>query len=253
MLAKNYDGRDLTGYLASEKFDGVRAFWSGKTLLTRNGKKLSPPPFWLENLPPFEVEGELFVGRGEFEKTSSIVKTAGDSRWAEVKFLIFDAPSEQGGILERLKRVQIWLEKQKTSVVTLIKQHKLNSTQEAFDFLDEVVKRGGEGVVVRDAARSYEHGRSDSVLKIKKFDDSECEVVGEVEGKGRLKGRLGAVLCRDFLTNQILRIGTGFSDSEREKGFEMGEVLTYKFNGRTKNGKPRFVRFWRKRGEETKR
>ncbi|WP_417549954.1 hypothetical protein [Methylophaga sp.] len=43
-LANVYDQdnvSDISNYLVSEKYDGVRAIWTGKTLLTRQGNPIS--------------------------------------------------------------------------------------------------------------------------------------------------------------------------------------------------------------------
>ena len=37
MLLKEYKDENLTGWMMSEKYDGVRAIWDGKELKSRNG------------------------------------------------------------------------------------------------------------------------------------------------------------------------------------------------------------------------
>ena len=50
MLAQSYDPDrdDPSGWLMSEKMDGVRCYWNGSTMFTRNGVKFVPPKFWVE-------------------------------------------------------------------------------------------------------------------------------------------------------------------------------------------------------------
>src|ERR1700676_4826016 len=44
MLAENWDeSTDPTGWLLSEKLDGVRAYWDGKQLLSRQGNRFYAP------------------------------------------------------------------------------------------------------------------------------------------------------------------------------------------------------------------
>ena len=68
-----YKGQSVGGWLASEKLDGVRAYWDGRNLLSRNGKILAAPGGWSAHFPPFALDGELYTARGEFEKIQSIV------------------------------------------------------------------------------------------------------------------------------------------------------------------------------------
>ena len=68
-----YKGQNVGGWLASEKLDGVRAYWDGRNLLSRNGKILAAPGGWSTHFPPFSLDGELYTARGEFEKIQSIV------------------------------------------------------------------------------------------------------------------------------------------------------------------------------------
>ena len=68
-----YKGQDVGGWLASEKLDGVRAYWDGRNLLSRNGKILAAPGGWSAHFPPFALDGELYTARGEFEKIQSTV------------------------------------------------------------------------------------------------------------------------------------------------------------------------------------
>ena len=85
-----YKGQNVGGWLASEKLDGVRAYWDGRNLLSRNGKILAAPEGWSAHFPPFALDGELYTARGEFEKIQSIVmdKTPNVTAWSEVKFCL---------------------------------------------------------------------------------------------------------------------------------------------------------------------
>ena len=63
-----YKGQNVGGWLVSEKLDGVRAYWNGRNLLSRNGKILAAPEGWNAHFPHFALDGELYTARGEFEK-----------------------------------------------------------------------------------------------------------------------------------------------------------------------------------------
>lgn len=68
MLAQTYDPErdDPSGWLMSEKLDGVRCYWNGKSMFTRNGNKIYAPKEWTANLPEMALDGELWTERDNF-------------------------------------------------------------------------------------------------------------------------------------------------------------------------------------------
>lgn len=68
MLAQTYDEErdDPSGWLMSEKLDGVRCYWNGSVMYTRNGNKIYAPREWVANLPKIALDGELWSGRDSF-------------------------------------------------------------------------------------------------------------------------------------------------------------------------------------------
>jgi DNA ligase-1 len=105
MLAKTYDNQPVNGWLMSEKLDGIRAVWTGQKLISRDGNEFSAPAWFLAQLPDDVVlDGELWIARGAFQKTLSVVrkKTPIDAEWQAVMFRVFDAPSVKGGFEVRL-------------------------------------------------------------------------------------------------------------------------------------------------------
>ena len=68
MLAQSYNQKrdDPTGWLMREKLDGVRCYWDGTTMFTRNGNELYAPEEWKKMLPPITLDGELWSGRDSF-------------------------------------------------------------------------------------------------------------------------------------------------------------------------------------------
>jgi len=105
MLAKCYDAQDIKGWLMSEKLDGVRAIWTGSELISRNGNKFFAPLWFTEELPAgVMLDGELFIGRNQFQRCVSIVRKQKpvDSEWEQLRFFVFDAPGQEGGFEERL-------------------------------------------------------------------------------------------------------------------------------------------------------
>ena len=126
MLAHPYDPArdDPSGWLMSEKMDGVRCYWNGTTMYTRTGKLFYPPQSWKDQLPQIALDGELWSGRDDFQKIVSIVrqKNAPDEEdWKTIKFMVFDAPLIKGTFEERLAVVKKEIAKSKSSVAELIK------------------------------------------------------------------------------------------------------------------------------------
>ena len=247
MLLQIYKGdENLTGWVISEKFDGIRAIWDGKNLRSRNGKIINAPKSWLTNFPPFAIDGELWTKREDFENLYSIVADDEPSdEWKSVKFLIFDLPDTKGDLLQRLEILRKFLEKNKSKNIKIIEQIPINSHKEVDEFLNSVLSGGGEGAVVRDPKVAYIGGRSDRILKVKKFLDSECEVLQIYKGKGKFKDKMGSLLCRDIKSGAKFKLGSGFSDEIRANPPKIGQILTYKFQNLTNLGKPRFPVFIR--------
>jgi len=113
MLPKVFtEDTDISGWLMSEKFDGVRGYWNGAALLSKHGAPIQPPEEFTRNFPPFAIEGEIWGGRGTFEQTVGVVKTRGPHPgWLTLKFAIFDVPEASGGFLKRIEKAKEWFNK----------------------------------------------------------------------------------------------------------------------------------------------
>ena len=257
-----YKGQNVGGWLASEKLDGVRAYWDGRNLLSRNGKILAAPEGWSAHFPPFALDGELYTARGEFEKIQSIVmdKMPSATEWSEVKFYVFDVPEAGGGLLERLSELEKFIAKnpQAGQNLEIIKQVKVKDNAEFEAFAKHIIAKGGEGAVAREPNAPYERKRSKNALKYKKFKDAECEVTAVNAGAGKYAGLMGSVTCKvlgaagsnsdeQIASGVKFKIGSGFSDEERANPPKIGSIITYKYQNLTAKGVPRFPVFLRVR------
>src|SRR4051812_18594085 len=83
MHGEEWDGQqDLNGWWLSEKMDGVRAYWNGEKLIAKQGKKIDCPNWFTEGLPSgIKLDGELWLGRGQYENTMSMLKDNGEDLW----------------------------------------------------------------------------------------------------------------------------------------------------------------------------
>ena len=116
------------------------------------------------------------------------------------------------------------------------------------EHLDEefkkVIDKKGEGLMLKNPKSKYEDRRSPELLKVKVFEDTEATVYGHEKGTGRCSQMLGALLVVG--DNGVkFKVGSGFTDRDRRNPPKKGSRITYKFQGLTKSGKPRFPIFLR--------
>lgn len=258
MLCHKYDPikHRINGWMASEKLDGIRAIWDGGItrgmrcndvpwiniekdgryvqtryatgLLTRAGKPIYAPDWFLDKLPNYPLDGELFIDRQSFQKLTSIVKTLiPGPGWEQVRYVVFDAPSftqvfSDGDITATQFRKKIrgcaeflakfapkhdfcrclsfdsnikWLRLQdiENEVVQIHEQEQLpfstTETNSRVDWLlQSILDKGGEGLILRRHTSLWMPCRSWDLLKYKPFNDAEGIVTGFVWGRKTDKG-----------------------------------------------------------------
>ena len=237
---------DVSLYLVSEKLDGVRAFWNGKELISRQGLMFSVPAWFTSGFPEQELDGELWMGRNSFERLLSTVrkKIPVESEWRKVKYMVFELPQGEGTFLERYSKLQRIFSDSKNPYVQAVEQFKVQDSNELNRIMAGVVSLGGEGLMLHRADSEYKIGRTADLLKVKPYFDAEAQVVAHHPGKGKYKGKMGSigVAMSDGTT---FRIGTGFTDSERGNPPAIGSIVTFKYHGKTRNGIPKFASFLR--------
>ena len=160
--------------------------------------------------------------------------------WKEIRYNIFEVPNANGNFLKRLKKAQKWFLKHPNDYVKIIKQKKVLSKENLNNFLEKIIKNNGEGVIIKDPSKDYHTGRSPYILKVKKAQDMEGEIIGiNISQKTKVLKSLKIQLKNGVVFN----LGTGFSKQERENPPKIGEIVTFKYFGFTKNGKPKFASF----------
>ncbi len=243
LLLKTYSDENITGWYMSEKLDGIRAYWDGKQLLTRNGNSIYAPEYFTKDLPLFELDGELWSKRADFENISSIVRDKIPlDKWKEIKYCIFEVPNAEGNLSIRLAKAK----KYKGDYLKVMQQIRVKSREHLQIFLKEVEEKSGEGIVVRDGSVGYINKRTSKALKVKTFHDMECQVINIHEGRGKYEGMMGSLTCR-LDNNTTFKIGSGFSDKVRQNPPNFGSIITFKYKEFTKYGKPKFASFMRER------
>jgi DNA ligase-1 len=277
----------IIGLWGSEKLDGIRCFWDGGIsrglpttevpwanvakdkkpfvatgLWSRYGKAIFAPDWFLDQLPKFPLDGELWSGRKNFQQTKSIVSThIPTARWHQVAFVIFDQPCIYHIMRDRvidipnyykeLTGVADWLQasgaKQqgprryadtyqflkdhlvRTNNLNLLKQQVFHDTKQAVEFAKQLTLEQAEGAVFRRADALYVTERTYSLLKLKPELDSEATVVGYVTGRetakgSKLLGMMGAMIVE--WRGKRFKL-SGFTDTERQLVSDFSHVNAF--------------------------
>ena len=241
-----HDGVDAAQYWVSEKLDGVRAYWDGNALYSRQGNRFHVPAWFVKDFPKTPLDGKLWMGRGAFETLSGIVrrKKPNDEDWRNIRFMVFDLPADSADFAGRLRRLKKIFSAIKSPQIGLVEQFRVADSAELKTTLRRVVSQGGEGLMLRKAVSRHKAGRSDDLLKLKLHEDAEAIVIAHLPGKGKYKGMLGALLV-ETSDGKRFKLGSGFSDQERRQPPPIGAIVTYKHYGKTRKGIPRFASFLR--------
>lgn len=243
-------GRSPQGFLVSEKFDGVRAVWDGQQLRFRSGREIVAPDWFVQALPKYPLDGELWLGHGQFDRLSGVVRQQHpDAGWRQVRYLVFDAPGQAEAFEVRWRSLQAVIDAVRQPWLLRVEQTHVDTALALQQRLDAVVREGGEGVVLHRADALWQSGRTDALFKFKPEPDAEALVVGYLPGKGRYSGMTGALQVR---TPQgvAFALGSGLSDAQRRNPPEVGSWVTYRYRDLTSKGVPRFATFVRERSLE---
>jgi DNA ligase-1 len=250
-LAQRYEkGVDVTAYWVSEKYDGVRALWTGRELLSRQGLPIHAPGWFTMGWPATALDGELWAGRGRFALAQAAVAQASpqDAQWRALRYMVFDVPGQGGGFGARLPRLRQAVAAIGQPWVQAVPQWRVASHAALMQQLRDYDKAGAEGLMLRRDDAPYRGGRSADLLKLKRFEDAEARVVGYQPGKGKYAGQTGALLVQAG-DGRRFALGSGLTDALRRTPPPLGSVVTYRYNGLHASGLPRFARFWRVRAD----
>lgn len=115
-------------------------------------------------------------GRGLFQKCISIVKKQAakviPDDYKLLTYLIFDAPTHGGKYEDRVKWLQANIPQDDDKCyATVVGVKKCEGLAQLKQFLADVNKAGGEGIMLRKPGSLYEHKRSHTLLKVKTFYD----------------------------------------------------------------------------------
>ena len=239
---------DVSQYWVSEKFDGVRAQWDGRSLRFRGGGTVQAPAWFTANFPEAPLDGELWIARGQFDALSGTVRKTEpiDAEWRQVRYLIFELPGTAGSFSERIQRMQTLVAQAGVPWLHVVEQTRVTNHAALMRQLDTVLRQGGEGLMLHRADAPYLTGRSDALLKLKPWQDAEAVVIVYVPGKGKYTGMTGA-LKMEMPDGKHFQIGSGLADALRRQPPPIGTRITYRYQNLTTHGLPRSPHYLRVR------
>lgn len=248
-LATPYSKQDiqLKNYWVSEKYDGIRAYWNGTKLLTRGGHAIALPHALSQLLPATPLDGELWAGRQNFEFISGLARqhTSDLTDWKNIHFMVFDLPAHNGIFKDRYKALNTLHKNQPTQTFWhVVKQQPVASQTALLNALKKIEQAGAEGLMLKNIHSLYSAGRSQDLIKVKSYQDTEATVIGYKAGKGKFEGLMGSLKVRTKKGIEFY-IGSGFSLQQRQSPPKIGAIITFKYYGLTNKGTPRFASFMR--------
>lgn len=107
--------------------------------------------------------------------------------------MVFDAPLVKGNFKKRIAVCETEIGKMTDTVCQLLPQTVCKSSEELASLMDKVLSDKGEGVMLKNPKSAYEGRRSESLLKVKRFEDTEATVIGHLRGTGRCSDMCGAI------------------------------------------------------------
>lgn len=259
---------------ASPKLDGIRCVIPHGVPVTRKLKAIPNTELvnkLREATARLPFDGELMLPGGDFNDVqSAVMKRDGDC--SRVRFHVFDYIHPNEPFHKRHK-----LLKEVTShheMIVRVPQVLIEAHDDLLEYEEEVLSQGYEGVMLRHPESPYKYGRSTLrehyLMKMKRFYDAEAEIIGFEErmhntneqtrnelGKAKRSsakaglvpaGTLGSFIVRDQVTTITFSIGTGMDDNLRASLWKkrdklIGQLVTYKYQERSKYGVPRFPVF----------
>lgn len=153
---------DPTGWIASEKYDGCRAYWDGTTLWSRGGIAIQIPEAWRAALPAsMPLDGEVYFGIHGQTKTTQAVRYG--TFFDGMRYRVFDAPAVPGRWTDRIEAVKAIA----NDIVMPVWWIGTQSMADMKGLFVAVHEAGGEGLMLRHPELAYTPGRTDRLLKVK--------------------------------------------------------------------------------------
>ena len=240
---------DISQYYMSEKLDGVRGYWDGTQLRSRQGLTIVTPHWFTAYLGDIPIEGEIWLGRETFQALSGLIARSdeNDPLWHSVTFQIFDMPAHRGAFHERVMAMKTHIANLSplNPHLKMVDQVRVDSWATVDAALKAVVAGGGEGLMLHHQHAIYQpYIRHTDLLKVKEIDDGCAVIRGFTAGKGKYESMVGAFEVEVMIDDELkrFRLGSGLTDQMRQNPPDIGTKVLYLHNGFTQRGIPRFPR-----------
>lgn len=200
----------------------------------------------LQTNPTLVFDGELYSHKYTFQEIISAVKRDdANSLTGEVEYHVYDLITP-GGFSDRFKLLKSLVGDQK--FIKLVDAPLIQSSDQIEDYHKKWTAEGYEGVMIRNSAGEYKQdGRSQDLLKYKKFLEEDFKIVGATQNKGKLVNTCTFKCECNGTTFDCICEGT---QEEREQlwadwqrgAIKVGDVLSVRFFSwsTSKNKTPRF-------------
>lgn len=201
---------------AGQKYEGL-------VDLEEEMSRLMPDNTCLDGEITLRDRGNL-SSKEAYKETMKIVRTK-DKEKHGIKMLVFDAmsvnnfKSQKCDIPYSARRTYVEqmfavLEPEYFELLSLL--YVGDDTSKITEILEEQVTNGEEGIMINLYDAPYEFKRTNNLLKVKKMQTMDLEIIDFEEGDGRLSGTLGAILVR-YKNGNVVKVGSGFSDQLRKE------------------------------------
>jgi DNA ligase-1 len=151
----------------SEKLDGVRAYWNGVSLVSKDGKKLTYPDRFIEGFPEHtSIDGELWIQQGNWELVLELLNSNNNDMllWNQISYMIFDLPNSNEPYEIRIRDIaNMNLPKH----VHVLDVERCKGNHHLFSLFGHILEIGGEGLMMNKPMSLYVSVRTDSLLKVK--------------------------------------------------------------------------------------
>jgi DNA ligase-1 len=181
MQGCDHEDENPTGYLMSEKLDGIRVYWDGKQFWSKNGSLINVPESFKAGLPAYALDGEFWSGYGKDDLNVNYLKQlcrkksiVHPSEYGKIKFYVFDTPHVVAPYEKRHLFLQNNIPQYGNPNISLIPIQKCRGKKHLQNYLEEIILKKGEGIMLYNPDALYQPGRSKNVLKVKKY--YECYV-----------------------------------------------------------------------------
>lgn len=163
MHGSDWQGENVAGWWLSEKLNGWRAHWDGRMFLTRQGTPYDAPAWFTAGMPSQPLDGELWAGPGSTHDHVNRAVRGGD--WQRLIFRPFDVPIA-GTTIEAAQQMLKSLPL--PGHAKPVEYRRVKSTTEAKAIMRQIIRAGGEGVILRRPGSPYfTQRRTIALLKMK--------------------------------------------------------------------------------------